>query len=181
MTPKRRALNALTKPWLLTVARHFELDVRANDSVDQLRDAIAQSKRAKLGAIFPEFPRDLLKEICRELEIDDSGKEKQPIVDRIAAKLGGTLSVEPAETPEPPPVPESKKKPPEPEPMRSCEDDPDLHGRYTLKRWRVAEVAADGAVTAIDLVPDNGAFKARRMTEVDGDLRVVAELLEVLG
>ena len=33
------ALNALTKPWLLSVARHFELDVRANDSVDELRDS----------------------------------------------------------------------------------------------------------------------------------------------
>lgn len=29
MTPKRQALSALTKPLLLAVARHFELDVCA--------------------------------------------------------------------------------------------------------------------------------------------------------
>ena len=51
MTPKRRALEALTKPVLLAIARQFELNVRANDSVDELRDAIAQSKKAKLAEL----------------------------------------------------------------------------------------------------------------------------------
>ena len=89
MTPKRQALSALTKPLLLMVARNFELDVSANDSVDEIREAIAQSKKAKLNDCLAEFPRDVLKEICRAMNLDDSGKEKQPIIDRITAKLGG--------------------------------------------------------------------------------------------
>ena len=50
-----------------------------------------------------------------------------------------------------------------------------------IKRWKVAELDGEGAVRAVDLVPDNAAYPKRRMTESEGDLRVVAELVEVLG
>ena len=59
--------------------------------------------------------------------------------------------------------------------------DPDTGGRYTLKRWRVATVTGDGGVEAIDLVADNPTFATRRMRTEDGEIRVVAELVEVIS
>jgi hypothetical protein len=57
----------------------------------------------------------------------------------------------------------------------------DLGGRYTLKRWRVTEVDAEGVVTEIELCPDNRAYGSFRLRTSDGEIRVVAELLEVLA
>lgn len=59
--------------------------------------------------------------------------------------------------------------------------DPDGGGQYTLKRWRVARVGPGGAVEEIDLVADNSSFATRRMRPDDGELRIVAELLEVIS
>jgi hypothetical protein len=54
-----------------------------------------------------------------------------------------------------------------------------------LKRWRVAEAEtdADGTVTvkAVRLVSDNSAFEDLTVTPADGEVRVVAELVEVIG
>jgi hypothetical protein len=56
----------------------------------------------------------------------------------------------------------------------------DLGGRYTLKRWRVVAMDSEGAVSEIELRPDNRAYKGIRMRQSDGEIRVVAELLDVL-
>ena len=61
------------------------------------------------------------------------------------------------------------------------ETDPDTGGHYTLKRWRVKKISATDGVEEIELVPDNPSCKPRRMTPNDGDIRIVAELLEVVG
>ena len=58
--------------------------------------------------------------------------------------------------------------------------DPETGGTYTLKRWRVAKATAEG-VRAIELRPDNPAFKPLRITPDTGEARVVAEFLEVVG
>lgn len=58
--------------------------------------------------------------------------------------------------------------------------DPDTGGKYTLKRWRVHTVGADG-VEAIELVPDNSSHRSIVLTPSSGDVRAVAEFLEVIG
>ncbi len=50
---------------------------------DQLIDAAAASRKVELGAVLGDFSRDRLKELCRALGHDDSGKEKAPIVARL--------------------------------------------------------------------------------------------------
>ena len=40
---------------------------------------------------------------------------------------------------------------------------------------------ADGGVEQIELVPDNSSFKVMRHRAEDGEIRVVAEFLEVVG
>ena len=59
--------------------------------------------------------------------------------------------------------------------------DPDTGGQYTLKRWIVSRRADDGSVSQVELKPDNPNFKTRRYSATDGDIRVVAEFLEVVG
>ena len=58
--------------------------------------------------------------------------------------------------------------------------DPDSGGKYTLKRWRVHTVGTDG-IEAIELVPDNTAHRSIVLTPQNGEVRAIAEFLEVIG
>ena len=48
-------------------------------------------------------------------------------------------------------------------------------------RWRVARTGPDGGAAEIELRPDNPAFKSLRMKPESGDIRAIAEFLEVVG
>lgn len=61
------------------------------------------------------------------------------------------------------------------------ETDPDTGGSYTLKRWKVSKFDEATGIQQVELRPDNPAYKTRKFTAGDGDLRVVAEFLEVVG
>jgi hypothetical protein len=60
-------------------------------------------------------------------------------------------------------------------------EESDLGGRYTLKRWKVAKLDAAGGVVEIELRPDNRSYRTMRMRSSDGEIRVVAEMIEVLA
>ncbi|MGE0399154.1 MAG: DNA methyltransferase [Kofleriaceae bacterium] len=95
MTFKRRVLSALGKDELLAIGRELALDVTTRMAVDDLRDAVAKSKRAGLSAIVREsLPRDVLKDICVAVGLDSSGKEKAALVEKIlaAGEGNGTAS-----------------------------------------------------------------------------------------
>ena len=59
--------------------------------------------------------------------------------------------------------------------------DPETGGSYTFKRWRVARTGPDGGAAEIELRPDNPAFKSLRMKPESGDIRAIAEFLDVVG
>jgi type III restriction enzyme len=59
--------------------------------------------------------------------------------------------------------------------------DPETGGQYTLKRWRVAQLGQDGGVVEIELRPDNPNYKTKKYSAKDGDLRAVAEFVEVVA
>lgn len=89
MSFKRRVLSALGKDVLLEIGRGLELDVTTRMGVEELRDALAKSKQAKLDAIVQEsLSRDTLKDICSAVGLDDTGKEKAALVERILAAGG---------------------------------------------------------------------------------------------
>jgi hypothetical protein len=84
MSFKRRVLSALGKAVLLEIGRDLELDVTTPMGVEELRDALAKSKRAKLDAIVQEsLSRDTLKNIRGAVGLDDTCKEKAALVERI--------------------------------------------------------------------------------------------------
>lgn len=88
MTPKRRALGVLRKAELLEVGRAFGLDVAQRMAVDELVDVVAGSKRATLDQILDVLSRDTLKEICTELNLSTTAREKRLLIDRILEATG---------------------------------------------------------------------------------------------
>jgi type I restriction enzyme M protein len=82
---KRTILEALTRPELLVVAEAYALQVADRRVRDQLVDAASASRKVDLTAVLGELSRDRLKELCRELGLDDGGKEKAPIIERIVS------------------------------------------------------------------------------------------------
>jgi hypothetical protein len=82
--------RALGKDDLLAIGRGLELDVTTRMGVDELREALAKSRRANLAAIVQEsLSRDALKEICGAVGLDNTGKEKAALVERILVAGGG--------------------------------------------------------------------------------------------
>lgn len=90
MSFKRRVLGALGKDALLEIGRGLELEVTTRMGVEELRDALAKSKKAKLDVIVQEsLSRETLKDICDAVGLDDTGKEKAALVERILSAGGG--------------------------------------------------------------------------------------------
>lgn len=83
MTSKRTVLEHLTRDELIAIVDAFELQPADRRSNAALIEAVAASKKATLGKILPDYARDRLKELCRALELDDAGKEKAVLVERL--------------------------------------------------------------------------------------------------
>jgi type I restriction enzyme M protein len=94
---QRSALDTLTKKRLGEIATGFELEVAASKPKDDFIDAIASSRKASFERVLEVLSRDELKEICRAHDLDDGGRAKQVIIDRI---LGRDAAGEPAEAAE---------------------------------------------------------------------------------
>ncbi len=96
MSRKRDVLEQLKQPELATAVDRFDLPVKDRRSKGLLIEALAGSRKAGLAEILTDLSRDRLKEICRALGLDDSGRERVVIV----ARLSG-------ESPAPRPAPET--------------------------------------------------------------------------
>ena len=97
MPTKRDVLAHLTLAELLAVADRFGLPVADRRAREGLEGAVASSKKATLAEILPGYSRDRLKELCRALGLDDGGKEKAPIVERLlGAKAQGEATPRPS-------------------------------------------------------------------------------------
>jgi type I restriction enzyme M protein len=78
---------------------------------------VAASKKATLAEFLPDLSRDRLKELCRSLDLDDSGRDKAALVERLIGTAGKTEPKKPSSkdsTPartSTPPEPPSARKP----------------------------------------------------------------------
>ena len=86
MASKRVVLELFSREELLSIAERFELEVSDRRIREQLLEAIASSKKATLAEVLPIFGRERLKGICRELGLDDAGKEKALIIECITGR-----------------------------------------------------------------------------------------------
>lgn len=86
MPRKRDVLEVLKRDELLAAADRFDVSVRDRRVRDELIEALASSRKAGLAVILESLSRDRLKEVCRALDLDDSGREKAVIIDRLAGR-----------------------------------------------------------------------------------------------
>ena len=102
VTRKRQILELLNRTELLDIVGHYELEVADRRVVAQLVDGVAASRKVDIDAVLRELARDRLKELCRGLGLDDGGKEKVLIIDRLLGRDAG--AAQPASEPASPAV-----------------------------------------------------------------------------
>ena len=83
MPSKRDILQLLNRDELLVVIDRFELSPPDRRAKDGLVDTVAASKKATLAELLPERSRERLKELCRAVGLDDGGREKSILVERL--------------------------------------------------------------------------------------------------
>lgn len=88
MPTKRQVLETLTRNELLALADVHGLEVEDRRIRDHLVDAAASSRKVVLADALAGFSRDRLKELCRELGLDDAGREKSQLVERLTGQAG---------------------------------------------------------------------------------------------
>lgn len=88
MPSKRDVLEQLKRDELLAAADRFEIEIRDRRVRDEILEALAGSRKAGLADILEDLPRTRLKEICRALDLDDSGREKALLIARLTGKPG---------------------------------------------------------------------------------------------
>jgi|GEM_PF-5078578 len=83
MPTKRRILEELTREWLLEFAKAADVTGVSAKPKAEIVDVLAANKRARLREFLPSLSRDELKAICAANNLDDSGREKQLLIDRL--------------------------------------------------------------------------------------------------
>ncbi len=81
---KKRLLQALPAQTLREFANGWEVEVEDSRRIDSLVDALMDCE-LQPKEILGELKREELKALCRELELDDKGKTKQTLIDRLLA------------------------------------------------------------------------------------------------
>src|SRR6266542_3047835 len=96
---RRKALHALSRGALAAITTKLDLPVADRRSQGAHVDAIVKAKGIELAGVLRLLSRDDLKAICAALDLDSSGKEKEPIAQRIldAVTGGGAQAPAPAE------------------------------------------------------------------------------------
>jgi type I restriction enzyme M protein len=105
MPSKREVLDQLKRDELLDAADRIGLEVRDRRVRTELVETLAASRKAPLAETLGTLSRNRLKEICRALDLDDSGREKALLVERLA----GPGRAHPPEAPPPAPSPPKAK------------------------------------------------------------------------
>jgi hypothetical protein len=85
MTPASSFLQALTRNELLEFADLLAVEVADRRVKAPLVEALSDLDSEDLAEMLSTLSRARLKELCRGLELDDSGKAKTTIVERLVA------------------------------------------------------------------------------------------------
>ena len=92
MPSKRAVLELFSRDELLGVVDRFGIAVSDRRAKDGLLEAVAASEKAALSDFLPALSRDRLKQMCRGFDLDETGKEKATLVERLAGtKAAGEI------------------------------------------------------------------------------------------
>jgi len=112
MPTKRDVLAHLSRDELLAIVDRFELALPDRRAKEKIIEAVASSHKATLPEILAGYSRDRLKELCRAVGVDDSGKEKAGIIERLAGAKHAAEA--------PPPSAQAATAPAAPKPPRKA-------------------------------------------------------------
>jgi type I restriction enzyme M protein len=99
MGRKREVLGEFRRAELVEAVDRLGLEVADRRVVGQMVDVLAGARRASLPEVLAALSRDRLKEICRALGLDDSGREKAVIVARLAGEIPAAAGARAATSP----------------------------------------------------------------------------------
>ena len=102
MASKRALLELLSRDELLAAVDLFGVDVPDRRGKDGIVDALVASRKVSLTQALADFPRDRLKDLCRSLGLDDAGREKTALIDRLTGASAAVAELAPAPAPAPP-------------------------------------------------------------------------------
>ena len=91
MPTKRAILAELTSHELRAVVDGYGLQVQDRRVKAHLVEAVARSRKARIGEILLDLSRDRLKELCRAFDLDDSGRKKADLVARLVGLAGAVI------------------------------------------------------------------------------------------
>lgn len=106
MASKRKILETISRQDLLEIARNFDITGLTGKNKVEIIDSVVGVRSISADAVLGLLSRDDLKAICRDLGLDDAGREKQALIDRL---LGQDEPTEAAATTEETQM--AKKKP----------------------------------------------------------------------
>jgi len=89
MASKRKILEAMTRNALTDIAKHYEITGLTAQSKANIVDALAGSRKVQPDEFLTLFSRDDLKGLCLALSLDESGREKQLLIDRLMGQEAG--------------------------------------------------------------------------------------------
>ena len=86
MVKKPKALAALTRQKLLEIAKDNEVSGLSAKNKDEIVKALSSERKVNLIDILADLSRDELKAICNEAGLDDTGREKAVLIERIVGE-----------------------------------------------------------------------------------------------
>ncbi|HIQ20926.1 MAG TPA: hypothetical protein EYH34_06795 [Planctomycetes bacterium] len=86
MIRKRKLLSSSTRQALLEIAYELEIPGLTGKNRDQIVDSLAGSRRASAQDILELLTRDELESVCRKLGLDETGRAKQVLIDRLLGR-----------------------------------------------------------------------------------------------
>ena len=94
MASKRDIVEQLKRDELQSAVEVYDLEVRDRRVNEDMVDAVVRAKRVRIAEILAPMSRDRLKEICAGLQLDESGREKSLLIDRICGDASAPDSIE---------------------------------------------------------------------------------------
>lgn len=86
---KQKILGTLGRATLLAIADGEEFTLPERRALAPIRQTLSRKRSLLLETVLDYLSRDELKEACRALGLDDSGRAKEPIAQRILASESG--------------------------------------------------------------------------------------------
>lgn len=88
MIRRRKILDCLPRGRLLELAKAFGVAGLSGKAKDDVATALAAERAIKTPELLAALSRDELKAVCRAAGLDDAGREKQVLIDRVLGEPG---------------------------------------------------------------------------------------------